>query len=47
MDLMVEINTEVERLVPQYANKDMRFYYVGVDGMGEERKCSTACYLLV
>lgn len=46
MELLVEINAEVERLVPQYANKDMRFYYVGVEEVCEERKCLTACSLL-
>lgn len=46
MELLIEINAEVERLVPQYADKDMRFYYVGMEEVCEKRKCSTACSLL-
>lgn len=26
----VEVNKEVEKLVPAYANHDIRFYYVGI-----------------
>lgn len=46
LELLIEINAEVERLVPQYADKDMRFYYVGMEEVCEKRKCSTACSLL-